>query len=228
MKQVLMAILLSAALAVPLLAQEQKGMTMKEGMPMQGEGMMMGKMKDMQGRMGEMRKGMGGMMKGQGMMKSEDMKGMGGMMGNMSGMMGDMGQMMGSGKMTPEEMQNMSGSGRPFPKARISKLLVIPTSRVRGYRRRPKQMGKARASTRPGFTTALPIWADTHQPSSVSYIGDVKDPWKMQVLSFIPCNAGTRCNYIGVNPSRKILVGTQDINSANPNQPPAGQPVQAG
>jgi hypothetical protein len=29
-------------------------------------------------------------------------------MGNMSGMMGDMGQMMGSGKMTPEEMQNMS------------------------------------------------------------------------------------------------------------------------
>jgi hypothetical protein len=26
----------------------------------------------------------------------------------MSGMMGDMGQMMGSGKMTPEEMENMS------------------------------------------------------------------------------------------------------------------------
>ena len=29
-------------------------------------------------------------------------------MGDMSGMMGNMGQMMGSGKMTPEEMQNMS------------------------------------------------------------------------------------------------------------------------
>ena len=48
MKQVLIAILLSAALAVPLLAQEQKGMPMKEGMPMkgegmQGEGMMMGR-----------------------------------------------------------------------------------------------------------------------------------------------------------------------------------------
>src|SRR5215510_14086377 len=90
MKPVLIAILLSAALAVPLLAQEQKRMPMKEGMPMQGEGMMMGKMKDMQGRMGEMRKGMGGMMKkGQGMMKSEDMKDIG-------SMMGDMGQMMGS------------------------------------------------------------------------------------------------------------------------------------
>src|SRR5262245_28052737 len=169
MKQALAAILLSATLAsVPLLAQEQKGMPMKEGMPMQGEGMMMGKMKDMQDKMSDMKKSMGGMMKGQGMMKSEDMKEMGSMTGNMSGMMGDMGQMMGSGKMTPEEMQNMSGSGMPFPKARISKLLVIPTSRVRGYRRRPKQTGKAGGSTRPGFTTALPIWADTHQPSSVS------------------------------------------------------------
>ena len=72
MKQVLiLAILLSVALAVPLLAQEQKGMPMTEGMPMQGEGMMMGKMKDMQGRMGEMRKGMSRMMKGQGMMKAK-------------------------------------------------------------------------------------------------------------------------------------------------------------
>ena len=30
------------------------------------------------------------------------------MMGNMSGMMGDMGQMMSSGKMSPEEMNQMS------------------------------------------------------------------------------------------------------------------------
>jgi hypothetical protein len=85
MKKILMAVVLSGALGtLPLWAQEQKGMPMKEGMPMKGEGMpgegmMMGKMKDMQGRMGEMRKGMGGMMKGQGMMKSEDMKGMGSM-----------------------------------------------------------------------------------------------------------------------------------------------------
>ena len=80
MKPILIAILLSAALAVPLLAQEQKGMPMKEGMPMQGEGMMMGKMKDMQDKMSDMKKSMGGMMKGQGMMKSEDMKDMGSMM----------------------------------------------------------------------------------------------------------------------------------------------------
>jgi len=49
-------------------------------------------------------------------------------------------------------------------------------------------------------------------------IADVKDPRKMQALSFIPCNAGTRCNYIRVNTNRKILVGTQDTNSANPNR----------
>jgi len=105
---------LSAALAsVPLLAQEKKDMPMKEGMPMKGEdmkggGMMMDKMKDMQGHMSEMRKGMEGMRKGKGMMKGEETNEMGKMMSGMSGMMGDMGEMMGSGKMTPEEMENMS------------------------------------------------------------------------------------------------------------------------
>src|SRR5262245_9548426 len=108
MKPILIAILLSAALDVPLLDQEQKGMPMKERLHTQVKGMMMGKIKYMQDKMSDMKKSMGGMMKGQGMMKSEDMKDMGSMMGNMSGMMGDMGQMMGSGKMTPEEMQNMS------------------------------------------------------------------------------------------------------------------------
>ncbi len=59
-------------------------------------------------------------------------------------------------------------------------------------------------------------------------IADVSDPRDMQVLSFIPCNPGTRCNYLRVNNNKKILVGTQDTSSANPIQPPAGQPVQAG
>ncbi|OGP25902.1 MAG: hypothetical protein A2038_14245 [Deltaproteobacteria bacterium GWA2_57_13] len=36
------------------------------------------------------------------------MRGMGNMMGKMSGTMGDMGQMIEGGKMTPEEMENMS------------------------------------------------------------------------------------------------------------------------
>lgn len=59
-------------------------------------------------------------------------------------------------------------------------------------------------------------------------IADVSNPEDMQVLSFIPCNPGTRCNYLRINSDRKILIGTQDTNGANPVKPPAGQPVQAG
>src|SRR5262249_7630872 len=59
-------------------------------------------------------------------------------------------------------------------------------------------------------------------------IADVSRPTHMRALSFIPCNPGTRCNYLRVNNKRKILVGTQDTSSANPIQPPKGQPVQAG
>jgi len=59
-------------------------------------------------------------------------------------------------------------------------------------------------------------------------IADVNDPTDMRPLSFIPCNPGTRCPYIRLNTGSKILVGTHDRNAANPTQPPAGQPVQAG
>jgi hypothetical protein len=57
-------------------------------------------------------------------------------------------------------------------------------------------------------------------------IADVHDPLNMQVLSFVPCNPGTRCPYIRVNPTKHILIGTHDTNSANPNG--ASGPVQAG
>ena len=114
MKKFILPIMFAGAIgSLPVLAQEQKGMPMKESMPMKGEGMkgggmMMDKMKDMQGHMAEMRKGVGGMMKGKGMMKGEEMKGMGKSMGEMSGMMGEMRKMMESGKMTHEEMEGMS------------------------------------------------------------------------------------------------------------------------
>ncbi len=58
-------------------------------------------------------------------------------------------------------------------------------------------------------------------------IVDVSDPDEMKVLSFIPCNPGTRCPYIRLNANRHILVGTQDT-SNNPIQPPPGQAAQAG
>src|SRR6476660_3580217 len=108
MKTIFSTMILGSALTLsPALAQEKKEMPMK-GEAMQGSGMDMNKMKEMHNKMMEMKKGSGGMMKGRGMMKSEDMKGMGNMMGDMSGMMGNMGQMMSSGKMTPEQMGEMS------------------------------------------------------------------------------------------------------------------------
>lgn len=57
-------------------------------------------------------------------------------------------------------------------------------------------------------------------------IADVHDPLNMEVLSFIPCQPGTRCPYLRVNPDKKILASTHDTSSANPNK--AVGPVQVG
>ncbi len=59
-------------------------------------------------------------------------------------------------------------------------------------------------------------------------IADVSNPADMRPLSFIPCNPGTRCNYIRLNPARKILVMGMDSNAANPRQPTGGAVAQAG
>src|SRR5437588_1265031 len=59
-------------------------------------------------------------------------------------------------------------------------------------------------------------------------IADVHDPTNMKPLTFVPCNPGTRCPYVRVNPRRHILVVSNDRNRDNPNQPPAGQPARAG
>ncbi len=59
-------------------------------------------------------------------------------------------------------------------------------------------------------------------------IADVRTPANMRVLSFIPCNPGTRCSYIRLNASRNILVVGMDTSAANPRQPTGGQVAQAG
>jgi hypothetical protein len=59
-------------------------------------------------------------------------------------------------------------------------------------------------------------------------IADVHDPANMVPLSFIPCNPGTRCPYLRVDPIKQILVFGNDTNSANPNQPPVGTSAQSG
>jgi hypothetical protein len=59
-------------------------------------------------------------------------------------------------------------------------------------------------------------------------IADVSNPADMRALSFIPCNPGTRCNYLRLNTSRKILVVGMDTNQVNPTQPAGGAVAQAG
>ncbi len=41
-------------------------------------------------------------------------------------------------------------------------------------------------------------------------IADVHNPKDMKVLSFVPCNPGTRCPYVRVNTKRDIMVATHD------------------
>ncbi len=60
-------------------------------------------------------------------------------------------------------------------------------------------------------------------------IADVRDPANIRMLSTIPCNPGTRCNYVRVNPQKKILViGHDDDVRNNPTQPPAGEKSRGG
>jgi hypothetical protein len=57
---------------------------------------------------------------------------------------------------------------------------------------------------------------------------DISEPAKMQVLSFIPANAGTRSAYLRVDCGRKILAIAHSNWADNPNKPAAGQPAKSG
>jgi len=60
-------------------------------------------------------------------------------------------------------------------------------------------------------------------------IADVRDPQNMKPLGFIPCNPGTRCNYIRVNREKKILMLGHDTDlRGNPMKPPEGEKAKAG
>ena len=62
-------------------------------------------------------------------------------------------------------------------------------------------------------------------------IADVRDPKDIKVLSTIPCNAGTRCNYLRMDRAKKILMVGHDNEGprgGNPNKPPQGEAVKAG
>jgi hypothetical protein len=57
---------------------------------------------------------------------------------------------------------------------------------------------------------------------------DISDPAKMQVLSFIPANAGTRSAYLRVDCGKKILALGHSNYPDNPNKPAAGQRAKTG
>jgi hypothetical protein len=54
-------------------------------------------------------------------------------------------------------------------------------------------------------------------------IVDIADPAKMQVLSFIPANAGTRSAYLRADCDRKVLAIGHSSHPDNPNKPVGGQ-----
>jgi hypothetical protein len=60
-------------------------------------------------------------------------------------------------------------------------------------------------------------------------IADVRDPKDIKVLSTIPCNPGTRCNYLRVNRQKKLLfVGFDNDPRGNPDKPPPGEKSKSG
>jgi hypothetical protein len=60
-------------------------------------------------------------------------------------------------------------------------------------------------------------------------IADIRDPKNMKPLSFIPCNPGTRCNYLRVNRQKKILMFNHDNDERNnPTKLAAGQKPKSG
>jgi hypothetical protein len=57
---------------------------------------------------------------------------------------------------------------------------------------------------------------------------DVANPADIQVLSFIPGNAGMRSAYLRVSCDRKVLAVGQSTSAENPNQPSAGERARSG
>jgi hypothetical protein len=57
---------------------------------------------------------------------------------------------------------------------------------------------------------------------------DISNPADMQVLSFIPANAGTRSAYLRVDCGRKILAMAHSGWPENPNKPTADEPLKTG
>src|SRR5205807_2023064 len=99
-----------------------------------------------------------------------------------------------------------------------------------------KGKGRPGTETGSGFNTVrvydgIAYLAGYNSPPTLFgvLIADVHDPQDMKPLSFIPCNPGTRCNYLRVNREKKILVFSHDNDARiNPNKPAPGEKTRSG
>ncbi len=92
-------------------------------------------------------------------------------------------------------------------------------------------MRSARASTRVRVYDGIAYLGGYNSPPTLFgiVIADVRDPQNIKPLSFIPCNPGTRCNYLRVNKEKKILIFSHDYDArGNPNKQPAGEKTRSG
>jgi hypothetical protein len=99
-----------------------------------------------------------------------------------------------------------------------------------------KGQGRSGPELGSGFNTArvydgIGYFAGYNSPQTLFgvVIADVRDPRAMKMLSFIPCNPGTRCGYLRVDRAKKILiVGHDDNPRDNPTKVPTGEKTKPG
>jgi len=99
-----------------------------------------------------------------------------------------------------------------------------------------KALGRPGPETGSGFNTVrvydgIAYLAGYNGPPTLFgvLIADVRDPRNMKPLSFIPCNPGTRCNYLRVNREKKILIFSHDNEPrTSPVKVPPGQKSKSG
>src|SRR6266850_789357 len=99
-----------------------------------------------------------------------------------------------------------------------------------------KALGRPGPEVGSGFNTVrvydgIAYMAGYNSPQTLFgiLIADIRDPGNMKPLSFIPCNPGTRCNYLRVNRQKKILMFNHDNDArGNPTRVPVGQKSKSG
>jgi hypothetical protein len=139
---------------------------------------------------------------------------------------------------TPPNLDVFNLSFEDFKKLSVSKGFELLGQ---NYFKVPERAPWAKAEGRPGVETGagfntvrvydgIAYLAGYNNPQTLFgvVIADVRDPRNMKQLSFIPCSAGTRCNYLRVNREKKILILNHDGDNSNPTKPPQGQRSKSG